>query len=151
MTTEIRVNATKLEFIDGEVTVAKTLKELDDAVKLTGASTKAGVLTLSDTPKMDAIAEKTAATGVTVDGVKFKDGAIYLGSQEFYMEYLTEKISFSTGAGTIATPRVNFATGEGTVTCEKISFPLYAAYKVVAITLKCGTAITDKLKLRRIQ
>lgn len=66
-------------------------------------------------------------------------------------EILTEKITFTAGAGTVITPRVNFATGEGTLTCEKINFPLYMAYKVVAITIKCGTAITDTLKLRKIQ
>ena len=67
------------------------------------------------------------------------------------MELLTEKITFIVGAGTLTTPRVNFQTGAGTLTCEKISFPLYAAYKVTAITIKCGTAITDTLKLRKIQ
>ena len=66
-------------------------------------------------------------------------------------ELLTEKISFQEGMGTITTPRVNFLAGEGTLICEKISFPLYAAYKITAITIKCGTAITDKLKLRRIK
>ena len=67
-------------------------------------------------------------------------------------ELLTEKISF-TDAGhiTITTPRVSFLAGEDEVICEKISFPLYLAYKITAITIKCGTAITDKLKLRRIQ
>lgn len=68
-------------------------------------------------------------------------------SDEIYIEI----ISFVAGAGTVITNRVNFTTGEGTLVCEKISFPLYAAYKVTAITIKCGTAITDKLKLRRIQ
>jgi len=67
-------------------------------------------------------------------------------------ETLTEKISFtSIGNITITTPRVNFLAGEGTLTYEKISFPLYVAYKITAITIKCGTAITDKLKLRRIK
>ena len=67
------------------------------------------------------------------------------------MEILTEKISFIAGTGTVTTPRVNLLAGEGTITCEKISFPLYVAYKITAITIKCGTAITDKLKLRKIQ
>jgi hypothetical protein len=66
-------------------------------------------------------------------------------------EILTEKINFVAGAGTIIASRINFQTGAGTLTCEKISFPLYAAYKVTAITIKCGTAITDTLKLRKIQ
>jgi len=76
MVTEIRVNATKLEFEDDELATFRTLKELDDAVKLTGNQTKAGVLTLSDTPKMGAIAEKTADAGVTVDGLLIKDGTL---------------------------------------------------------------------------
>lgn len=39
----------------------------------TGDETIAGVKTFSSTPKMDAIAEKTAATGVTIDGILLKD------------------------------------------------------------------------------
>ncbi len=50
MTTEIRVNGTKIEFIDSEVTVATTLKELADAVKLTGNETVAGIKTFSSSP-----------------------------------------------------------------------------------------------------
>lgn len=67
------------------------------------------------------------------------------------IETLTEKIEFVVSTGTITTPRVNFLAGAGTLTCEKISFPLYIAYEITAISIKCGTAITDKLKLRRIQ
>jgi len=40
----------------------------------TGDETIAGVKTLSNTPKMDAIAEKTADAGVTIDGLLIKDG-----------------------------------------------------------------------------
>ena len=66
-------------------------------------------------------------------------------------ELITEKINFVAGAGTITASRITFQAGAGTITCEKISFPTYAAYKVTAITIKCGTAITDTLKLRKIQ
>lgn len=66
-------------------------------------------------------------------------------------ELSTEIISFVIGQGTLTTSRYNFVTGEGTLICEKLSFPLYVAYKITAITIKCGTAITDKLKLRKIQ
>jgi len=67
-------------------------------------------------------------------------------------EFLTKKITFTdVGHITITTPRVNFLAGGETLTCEKISFPLYVAYKITAITIKCDTAITDKLKLRRIK
>jgi len=41
---------------------------------LAGAQTITGVKSFSATPKTDAIAEKTAATGVTVDGLLIKDG-----------------------------------------------------------------------------
>jgi len=70
------------DFVDGTVAKAdevdaelnQLVSELNSNVILTtGAQTKAGVLTLSDTPKMDAIAEKTAATGVTIDGILLKD------------------------------------------------------------------------------
>ena len=70
------------DFVDGTVAKAdevdaelnQLVSELNSNVILTtGAQTKAGVLTLSDTPKMDAIAEKTSAAGVTVDGLLLKD------------------------------------------------------------------------------
>ena len=44
---------------------------------LAGAQTITGVKTFSVTPKTDAIAEKTAETGVTIDGVKLKDSQPY--------------------------------------------------------------------------
>ena len=66
-------------------------------------------------------------------------------------ELLTEKISFQVGTGTIMPSRISFLDNDVTSTCEKISFPLYLAYKITAISIKCGTAITDKLKLRRIK
>lgn len=67
-------------------------------------------------------------------------------------ELLRQTISFVAGAGTITTPRVNFLAGAPIIpSCEKISFPLYVAYKITAISIKCGTAVIDKLKLRRIQ
>ena len=44
---------------------------------LAGAQTITGVKTFSVTPKTDAIAEKTAETGVTIDGVKLKDSEPY--------------------------------------------------------------------------
>ena len=50
-----------------------------DATKvamLAGAQTITGVKTFDATPKTDAIAEKTAAAGVTVDGLLIKDGDI---------------------------------------------------------------------------
>ena len=43
---------------------------------LAGAQTVTGVKSFSATPKTDAIAEKTATTGVTVDGVLLKDGEV---------------------------------------------------------------------------
>jgi len=45
----------------------------DEVVLMTGDQTVAGVKTLSSTPKMDAIAEKTTASGVTIDGILLKD------------------------------------------------------------------------------
>ena len=50
-------------------------------VAKTGAETVAGAKTFSDTPKMDAIAEKTAATGVTIDGILLKDDLATSGIQ----------------------------------------------------------------------
>lgn len=43
---------------------------------LAGAQTISGVKSFSATPKVDTIAEKTAATGVTVDGVLLKDDEV---------------------------------------------------------------------------
>lgn len=48
-------------------------KNASDLVQMTGIQTIAGVKTFGDTPKMDAIAEKTGDVGVTVDGVLIKD------------------------------------------------------------------------------
>jgi hypothetical protein len=45
-------------------------------VDVTNAQTVAGVKTFSDTPKMDAIAEDTSDTGVTIDGVLLKDSEV---------------------------------------------------------------------------
>ncbi|HUV84166.1 MAG TPA: hypothetical protein VMV86_00570 [Methanosarcinales archaeon] len=68
------------------------------------------------------------------------------------VELLTEKISFTdVGNITITPSRISFLDNDVILTCKKISFPLYVAYKITAITIKCGTAITDKLKLRRIK
>jgi len=61
--------------VDAELN--QIINELNTNVILTtGDITKAGVLTLSSTPKMDAIAEKTGATGVTIDGLLIKDGTV---------------------------------------------------------------------------
>jgi len=73
MVNEIRINEDNIEFEDVALGDIRTLTQLDNAVKLTGNQTKAGILTLSDTPKMDAISEKTADAGVTIDGVLIKD------------------------------------------------------------------------------
>ena len=56
--------------------IKATLKTYFDTlyVALTGNQTVAGVKTFSSTPKMDAIAENTDATGVTIDGLLIKDG-----------------------------------------------------------------------------
>lgn len=64
MVTEIRINGTKIEIEDDDLATFRTLQQLSDGTYL----------------KTNTIAEKTAATGVTIDGVKLKDGAIYLGS-----------------------------------------------------------------------
>lgn len=49
---------------------------LYEKMDLHNAQTIAGVKTFSDTPKMDAIAEKTATVGVLVDSVRLRDGMV---------------------------------------------------------------------------
>lgn len=57
---EIRINGDKIEFEDNDLQATRTLQELSDGKYL----------------KTDSIAEKTAATGVTVDGALLKDNSI---------------------------------------------------------------------------
>lgn len=75
-----------------------------DAVRVTGAQTIAGVKTFSTSIAVDTIAEKTAATGVTVDGVLLKDSGVTVAT-------IAEA---SSGAGITATGKI--ISDKGTVT-----------------------------------
>ena len=68
----------KIYFIDAETGAFKLL----DIVTLGTVQTITGVKTFSGTPKTDAIAEKTAAAGVTVDGVLLKDNTVKAQKRE---------------------------------------------------------------------
>ena len=91
------------------------------AVNNAYAETIAGVKTFTDTPKMDVIAEKTAATGVTVDGILLKDDLDTSGivdkttAQTLSSKTLTKPVINGTNpTGAIYTP----ATGAQTVTLD---------------------------------
>ena len=67
-------NGTTADADEVDAELNQILNELNASVILTtGAQTKAGVLTFSDTPKTDAIAESTSGSGVTIDGILLKD------------------------------------------------------------------------------
>lgn len=68
--------AATINRIQAEIVATQTKVGISGAfnfVGKTGDETIAGIKTFSDTPKMDAIAEKTAAAGVTIDGILIKD------------------------------------------------------------------------------
>jgi len=70
------ISAEHINRLNEEIIAAQTELGITGAfnfVNKTLAESIAGIKTFSDTPKMDAIAEKTAATGVTVDGILLKD------------------------------------------------------------------------------
>lgn len=62
--------------VDAVITAAQWNDMIDAVVDETSAQTISGVKTFSATPKTDAIAEATVATGVTVDGLLIKDGKL---------------------------------------------------------------------------
>ncbi len=98
-----------------------------------GILTQTGVATFTATPKMDAIAEKTGATGVTIDGILLKDSLD--GSS----------IVALTGAQTIAGAKTY---DEGAVIhAPKTYTPAGAATATLDLALGNNHEITIQLKL----
>lgn len=70
------ISAAHINRLNEELIAVQTALGITGAfnfVNKTLAESIAGIKTFSDTPKMDAIAEKTATSGVTIDGVLLKD------------------------------------------------------------------------------
>ncbi len=70
-------------------------KGLVNVVKLTGDQTIAGIKTFSNTPKMDAIAEKSGAHGVIIDGVLIKDNLVTSGIAAYEESVISTSIESS--------------------------------------------------------
>ncbi|MCE5227131.1 MAG: hypothetical protein LLG05_14895, partial [Porphyromonadaceae bacterium] len=92
--------------------------DLSNYVDLSSAQTITGVKTFSSTPKMDAIAEKTADAGVTVDGLLIKDGKVAALSSKIItatrdMTSASGDVSY-TGVGFMPTSIVCFGAISGT-------------------------------------
>jgi len=59
---------------DTKIVTPKAIADATVLAKLAGTQTFSGAKSFSTAPKMDTISEKTAGAGVTVDGLKIKDG-----------------------------------------------------------------------------
>lgn len=73
------------------------------AATITGTLTQTGVATFTATPKTDAIAEKTSATGVTVDGVLLKDNAVTASGKSTFGATVQTVTSYTPEAAATAT------------------------------------------------
>jgi len=123
-------NGTTADADEVDEELNQIISELGTNVILTtGAQTKAGVLTLSDTPKMDAIAEKTAATGVTIDGLLIKDG----------------------DAGTIATTIASSATPTPAIASRRTDYAITALAEAATFGAPTGSPINGYSLLIRIK
>ena len=88
------------------ITAARTVTFPDAAITVAGlglAQTWTAVQTFQSTPAMDAIAERTATAGVTIDGLLLKDGGIgaaasHTGLQTFITGAATDSIAERTAA-----------------------------------------------------
>jgi hypothetical protein len=59
----------------------------NSALDVNGAATFTGVTTLPDTTKVDVISERTAAHGVTIDGLSIKDGQVQIAWTNYNPTY----------------------------------------------------------------
>jgi len=90
---------------------------LGDVILDNGAQTIAGVKTFSDTPKTDAIAEKTADAGVTVDGILMKDSLDASG--------IVGKTTAQTLTNKRITKRVGTTASSSSLTINTDSYDIY--------------------------
>ena len=136
MPTRIYLEDGKIYFVDIETGAFKLL----DIVTLGTVQTITGVKTFSGTPKTDAIAEKTGATGVTIDGVLIKDNLDTSGivgkttTQTLTNKTLTKPVINGTNpTGATYTP----ATGAQTVALDCVANNMH-----IVTGHANGTAIT---------
>lgn len=106
-----------------------------------------GVAKFTGTPQVDAIAEKTAATGVTIDGVLLKDAGITATGTAALSGAVTITGAATTTDGvTSGTARkiggtASVAVAAGTSLTNSTSETVLASFSIPASTLKAGTVL----------
>jgi len=112
----------------------------------TGNETVAGVKTFSSTPKTDALAEKTAATGVTIDGVLIKDDLDTSG--------IVGKTTVQTLTNKRITKRVGSIASTASLTIDIDSYDVYkvtALAEAITINAPSGTPTDQQGLIVRIK
>lgn len=113
---------------------------IEDVVEDSDAAlTLAGTYTITGTFKINTIAERTAAAGVTVDGVLLKDGGVLMDDGTVtQITSITTGVTINKPAGVITTVSSTLAAGAHAVFTVTNSFAVAASVIICNITNYTG-------------